>query len=113
MKAAFWRAASVLVMTLSASIVSGAAVVDHHSFANTDAFKAVRVALDLRADFDRKRLSGHADLTLDRLQEQAREIAHVQHRPRRHEVAGDADEQVGHVLAAGERPRHAVEEGRI
>ena len=74
MKAALWRAASVLVMTLSASIVSGAAVVDHHSFSNTDAFKAVHVALDLRADFDRKRLSGHADLTLDRLQEQAREI---------------------------------------
>src|SRR5262245_39260879 len=51
-----------------------AAVVDTHSFANTDAFKTVHVALDLRADFERKRLSGHADLTLERLQPQAREV---------------------------------------
>jgi leukotriene-A4 hydrolase len=64
---------SVVVLSLTAPM-SEAAIVDHHSYANTDAFKATHVALDLRADFERKRLEGHADLTLERLKPQAREV---------------------------------------
>jgi leukotriene A-4 hydrolase/aminopeptidase len=52
----------------------GAAVIDPHSFANTDAFLATHIALDLRADFERKRLVGHVDLTLDRVRAEAREV---------------------------------------
>jgi leukotriene A-4 hydrolase/aminopeptidase len=62
------------IWALFVQTAHAAVVVDRHSYANTDAFKATHVALDLHADFERKRLSGHADLTLERLQPQAREV---------------------------------------
>src|SRR5262249_44756578 len=65
--------AALVAFGLSAQLAS-AAVVDKHSYANTDAFKTTHLTLDLTADFARKRLAGHADLTLDRLQPQAREL---------------------------------------
>lgn len=71
-----------------------AAVVDHHSFANTDAFKATHVALELRADFDRKRLAGHADLTLERLKPQANEV-----------VLDTRALNIGKVELLGEKPQ--------
>lgn len=49
-------------------------IVDPHSFANTQDFRALHVALDLNTDFQRKRLNGHADLTLERVNKQAREV---------------------------------------
>lgn len=62
------------VAACALSMHAESAVVDHHSYANTDAFKATHVALDLRADFERKRLAGYADLTLERLKPQANEV---------------------------------------
>lgn len=52
----------------------GLAVPDPHSFANTQDFRATHIALDLEADFTRKRLVGHADITLQRLNPEARQI---------------------------------------
>lgn len=72
MKTSLCRGLAVVGCALSIHV--DAAVVDHHSYANTDAFRATHVALDLRADFERKRLAGHADLTLDRLKPQANEV---------------------------------------
>jgi len=57
-----------------AYIAQGATVTDAHSYANTDAFRTAHLALDLQADFDRKRLVGHVDLTIDRIQPAAREL---------------------------------------
>jgi len=73
MKGSIWQCAALAALGLSAQLTS-AAVVDKHSYANTDAFKTTHLALDLTADFEHKRLVGHADLTLDRLQPQAREL---------------------------------------
>jgi leukotriene-A4 hydrolase len=74
MRASSWQSGLGAALLMCAHAALSATVSDSHSFANTDAFKAVHVALDLRADFDRKRLSGHADLALERLQPQAREV---------------------------------------
>jgi len=41
--------------------------VDYHSFANVAEFRVRDVHLDLAVDFDARRLSGHADLTVSRL----------------------------------------------
>jgi hypothetical protein len=74
MKAPVWRAATAVVLGILAQATQAAAVVDAHSYANTDDFRTLHLALDLRADFAQRRLSGHVDLTLDRLEPHAREI---------------------------------------
>ena len=74
MKMSMWRSACAVAVAGCVHVSQGAPVVDAHSYANTDAFRSVHVALDLSADFDRKRLAGHADVTLDRLQLDAREV---------------------------------------
>jgi leukotriene-A4 hydrolase len=74
MTVAIWQSGLAAAALVWSHIALSTTVVDSHSFANTDAFKARHVALDLRADFARKRLSGHADLTLDRLKPQAHEV---------------------------------------
>jgi leukotriene-A4 hydrolase len=74
MKSLLRRGAVFACLSLCAYIVQGAAVTDSHSYANTDAFRTAHLALDLQADFDRKRLAGHVDLTIDRIQQAAREL---------------------------------------
>lgn len=68
------RASVLWCVPLLASAVAHAAQPDPHSFANTQDFRATHLALDLEADFTHKRLVGHADLTLDRLNAKAAEI---------------------------------------
>jgi leukotriene A-4 hydrolase/aminopeptidase len=48
--------------------------VDYHSFANVAAFRVRNVDLDLAVDFDARRLSGHADLNVARLDKNARTL---------------------------------------
>ncbi len=50
------------------------AMSDAHSFANLQDFRVTHVALDLNADFERKRLAGFVDLSIDRLNDAAREL---------------------------------------
>ena len=50
------------------------AMSDAHSFANLQDFRVTHVALDLNADFERKRLSGFVELSSDRLNDAAREL---------------------------------------
>ncbi len=69
-----WQYAALAVAGMCIQLVEAAPVTDAHSYANTADFKTTHLALDLRADFDRKRLVGNADLTLDRLRREAREI---------------------------------------
>src|SRR5690606_28522152 len=66
----------MLSMLMSSPAVFSAAIAaeDPHSFTNAAAFRTTHIALDLTADFSRKRLVGHVDLTLDRLDEDAREL---------------------------------------
>lgn len=64
----------VALLAMSAAVQAAQPEKDPHSFANTQDFRATHVALDLEADFTRKRLIGHADLTLERLNATAREI---------------------------------------
>ena len=45
-----------------------------HSYANTKAFRATHASLDLSADFDKRRLQGHVDLTFERLDADARQL---------------------------------------
>jgi leukotriene-A4 hydrolase len=48
--------------------------VDYHSFANVTQFRVRSVDLDLAVDFDARRLSGHADLDVARLDRKARKL---------------------------------------
>jgi len=48
--------------------------VDYHSFANVAQFRVRSVELDLAVDFDARRLSGHADLNVARLDKSARSL---------------------------------------
>ncbi len=48
--------------------------VDYHSFANVDEFRVRDVALDLTVSFQKKELSGHADLTVVRKKPGARTL---------------------------------------
>lgn len=66
----------MLSMLMSSPAVFSAAIAaeDPHSFTNAAAFRTTHIALDLTADFSRKRLVGHVDLTIDRLDEDAREL---------------------------------------
>lgn len=50
------------------------AMSDAHSFANLQDFRVTHAALDLNADFERKRLVGFVDLSIDRLNDAAREL---------------------------------------
>lgn len=70
---------TVLVMSMllvSALSRAGDAPVgpDPHSFANTQAFRTTHLALELTADFAARRLHGHVDLTLRRLDPQSRQL---------------------------------------
>lgn len=47
---------------------------DPHSFTNAQHFRTTHLALDLRADFARRELSGFVDLSLERLDPQAHEL---------------------------------------
>ncbi len=69
-----FAAIGALLMTLSPTIHAAVPSGDAHSFANTREFRATHLSLDLQADFARKRLRGHADLTLQRLDPQSRRI---------------------------------------
>jgi leukotriene-A4 hydrolase len=64
------------VFLLAASIAHSAEVPvqDSHSYANTRDFRTTHVALDLRADFERRQLTGSVDLSLERLNADAREL---------------------------------------
>ncbi|HKE97262.1 MAG TPA: M1 family aminopeptidase/hydrolase, partial [Povalibacter sp.] len=73
------RAAGLLALMLMSSVPVHSAESpmnngDFHSFANTQDFRATHAALDLKADFERKRLIGYVDLTLDQLNPQAHEL---------------------------------------
>ena len=70
--ARFAHALILLMISHSALSASSIAVDDPHSFANARAFRTTHVALDLTADFSRKRLTGHVDLTLERIDANAR-----------------------------------------
>ena len=50
------------------------AMSDAHSFANLQDFRVTHAALDLNADLERKRLVGFVDLSIDRLNDAAREL---------------------------------------
>jgi leukotriene-A4 hydrolase len=74
MKSLLRRGAVFAFLSLCAYIVQGATVTDVHSYANTDAFRTTHLSLDLRVDFDRKRLVGHVDLSIERIQPSVREL---------------------------------------
>jgi leukotriene-A4 hydrolase len=59
---------------VSLGSAEAASVADDHSYANTSDFVATHLSLDLRADFERKRLAGHADISLRRLRADAQEV---------------------------------------
>lgn len=65
-----------LLMFFSHPAVSATSVetVDPHSFSDPRAFRTTHIALDLTADFARKRLVGHVDLNLDRVDQAASEL---------------------------------------
>lgn len=67
-------ATGALLMILLSTVHAAASPGDVHSFANTGEFRATHLVLDLQTDFGRKRLRGHADLTLQRLDPQSRRI---------------------------------------
>jgi leukotriene-A4 hydrolase len=66
--------ALLLSNALAAPPPAASAVRDEHSYANTQQFRATHAALKLRADFEQQRLIGTVDLSLDRLDPNAREI---------------------------------------
>ena len=66
--------AVMLTTSLMAHAAESAVSADAHSFSNTQDFRQTHAALDLKADFGRKRLSGYVDLTLERINPEAREI---------------------------------------
>ncbi len=72
--ARFAYALILLLISHSALSASSMAADDPHTYANVRAFRTTHVALDLTADFSRKRLTGHVDLTLERLDANAREL---------------------------------------
>ncbi len=68
--------ALILLMfaTPTAVFANSQAIDDPHSYSDPRAFRTTHVALDLTADFSRKRLVGHVDLTLQRIDAAAREL---------------------------------------
>jgi leukotriene-A4 hydrolase len=94
MKAQKWQGALLALVGMMLGSVEAASVVDAHSYANTSDFKATHVSLDLRADFARKRLVGHADVSLQRLRPQAREV-----------VLDTRTLTIGKVELLGEKPQ--------
>lgn len=65
---------ALLLSAFASHAAPDAASRDVHSYANTEAFRVTNAALDLRADFDRKILSGFVDLSIDRLDPKATEL---------------------------------------
>lgn len=69
------KGCSAVVLMMSFLISPAhAAVTDSHSNANTTQFRTSHASLELTADFDRQRLSGHVDLTFERLDAAARQL---------------------------------------
>ncbi len=69
--------AFVLTVALSTAAQAGeqaGGMSDSHSFANTRDFRATHAYLELTADFEHKRLVGHVDLTLRRINPQAHDL---------------------------------------
>lgn len=68
--------ALILLMfaTPTAVFANSQATADPHSYSDPRAFRTTHVALDLTADFSRKRLVGHVDLALQRIDAAAREL---------------------------------------
>jgi leukotriene-A4 hydrolase len=67
---------ALILLMISHSVLSASPIAaeDPHSYANARAFRTTHLALDLTADFAHKRLVGHVDLTLDRVDANAREL---------------------------------------
>lgn len=85
------------LLWLALPIADGAqasAARDSHSFTNARDFRTTHLALDLRADFERRELIGSVDLSLERLDAQAREI-----------VLDTKDLTIGQVELAGPATR--------
>lgn len=64
----------VMVLSFATHAAGSTAAADAHSFANTQDFRVTHAALDLRADFVGKQLTGSVELTLDRIDPQAHEL---------------------------------------
>ncbi len=62
------------VLPLGSHVTAAELPKDRHSYANIADFRTQHVALDLKVDFPRKRLAGHAILQLVRLNPQATEL---------------------------------------
>jgi aminopeptidase N len=59
---------------LALSVLSASAVADPHSFAKPEKFLVRHVDLDLRADFAARRLEGTAELTVEQVDPEAKEL---------------------------------------
>ena len=69
-----YRFIAMMLLFGVASVVRAAAPADTHSFANIQDFRTTHLALDLRADFTKQVLHGHADLHLERLSSEATQL---------------------------------------
>ena len=63
-----------IMAILALSLLSAPAVADRHSFAEPEKFLVRHVDLDLRADFDARRLEGTAELTVRQVDPEANEL---------------------------------------
>jgi len=63
-----------IMASLALSLLSAPVVADPHSFAEPDKFLVRHVDLDLRADFDARRLEGTAELTVEQVDPDASEL---------------------------------------
>lgn len=72
--ASFQRALLLVCALFTVTAHAEAPVADTHSYANTVDFRTEHLALDLTVDFQRKRLSGSAELRLQRLNAKATEL---------------------------------------
>ncbi|MFL6549762.1 MAG: M1 family metallopeptidase [Povalibacter sp.] len=69
-----WACSVVFLVGTAKALGAEQAMSDAHSFANISDFRVQHAALDLKADFERKRLVGHVDLTIKRLSPTAHEL---------------------------------------
>ncbi|MBC7983455.1 MAG: aminopeptidase, partial [Candidatus Obscuribacterales bacterium] len=65
-----------ITLLLMTRVISAAELptTDAHSFSNPHEVRVTHVGLDLRVDFDSKKLIGHVDLRLDRVNPAATEL---------------------------------------
>src|SRR3954462_3214554 len=69
-----WACSVVFLVGTAKALGAEQAMSDAHSFANISDFRVQHAALDLKADFERKRLVGRVDLTIKRLSPTAHEL---------------------------------------